>query len=123
MEVGGRKVPKVPKENRICEMCNESLVETEFHSLAECDHSSFARRKFFDRLYSKFPKVRNLSICDQIQFLFICQDEDIISVTLGMKRDYFSQRKKKYRVSEVTYHDYSCFFYSCNLVLSWFAFV
>ena len=74
-------------------MCNESLVETEFHFFAECDHYSFARRKFFDKLYSKFPNVRNLSMSDQIQFIFICEDEDIISATLEMIRENFTQRK------------------------------
>ena len=74
-------------------MYNKSLVETEFHFLTECDHYSFARKKLFDRLYSKFPKVRNLSICDQIQFLFICEDEDVISATLEMIRENFTKRK------------------------------
>ena len=83
VEAGRRKVPKVPRENRICEMCNKSLVETEFNSLTECDHYSFARRKFFDRFYTKFPKVRS----------FICEDEDIISATLEMIRENFTKRK------------------------------
>ena len=91
--VGRRKVPKVPREHRICEMCNSSLVETEFHFLAECDNYSSARRNFSDRLYSKFPNVKNLSMRDQIQFIFICEDEDIISATLEMIRENFTQRK------------------------------
>ena len=85
----------------IFQMCNKSLIETEFHFFAECYliyysyYYSFARRNYFDRLYSKFPKVRNLSIFDQILFIFICEDEDIISATLEMMiGEHFSQRKK-----------------------------
>ena len=93
MEVGRRKVPKVPRENRICEMCNNSLIETEFHFLAECSHYSLARRKLFDGIYSKFPQVKYLSMIDQIQFIFICEEEAIIANTLELIRDSFIKRK------------------------------
>ena len=93
VEVGRRKVPKVPRENRICEMCNNSLIETEFHFLAECSHYSLARRKLFDGIYSKFPQVKYLSMIDQIQFIFICEEEAIIANTLELIRDSFIKRK------------------------------
>ena len=52
LEVGRGRVPKVPWENRICKMCK---MTTEFHFLQSAT-TTLTKRKFLDKLYSKFQK-------------------------------------------------------------------
>ena len=48
IETGRYSKPKIPVENRLCEMCNINCVEDEYHMLLVCPFYSNERASMFD---------------------------------------------------------------------------
>ena len=46
LETGRWKNPRVPRDERLCEMCPRSVVEDEFHLLFECPAYDTIRAKY-----------------------------------------------------------------------------
>ena len=54
IEVGRWSRPRVPRDERLCTKCSQSVVEDEFHVLFECPSYSPIRTKFQRTLFARF---------------------------------------------------------------------
>ena len=47
VEAGRYRIPKVPLGERVCKLCNNGRVETEFHFVMECNKLQTFRNELF----------------------------------------------------------------------------
>ena len=59
IENGRRMRPLIPRENRICHLCESNSLETELHFLATCSRYSTLRKQFMSNIFKQIPPVRN----------------------------------------------------------------
>ena len=52
---------KIPREERLCNLCNSNKIEDETHFLLDCPRYSSIRDMFFSKIESKIPFLRLLS--------------------------------------------------------------
>ena len=52
---------KIPREERLCNLCNSNKIEDETHFLLYCPRYSSIRDMFFSKIESKIPFLRLLS--------------------------------------------------------------
>ena len=52
---------KIPREERLCNLCNSNKIEDETHFLLDCPRYSLIRDMFFSKIESKIPFLRLLS--------------------------------------------------------------
>ena len=49
-----------PKENRLCDICNNGQVEDEFHFIFHCEFCSNERNEFYDTIKQKYLNFDNI---------------------------------------------------------------
>ena len=52
---------KIPRDERLCSLCNCNKIEDETHFLLDCPSYSSIRDRFFSKIESKIPFLRLLS--------------------------------------------------------------
>jgi len=57
IETGRWKAPPVPRDERLCTMCSQSVIEDELHMLVECDAYTHIRQNFSRQLFSLFGGI------------------------------------------------------------------
>ena len=50
VETGRYSKPKTPVESRLCQHCNQGVIENEYHMVMECPVYSLERKELFDQL-------------------------------------------------------------------------
>ena len=50
VETGRYSKPKIPVESRLCQHCNQGVIENEYHMVMECAVYSLERKELFDQL-------------------------------------------------------------------------
>ena len=58
---GKQPYDKIPREERLCNLCNSNKIEDETHFLLDCPRYSSIRDMFFSKIESKIPFLRLLS--------------------------------------------------------------
>ena len=77
IELGRHKRPFVPAEDRICEKCNQNLVEDEFHCLMICAKWSELRKKLFEVACKLINGFLILSQAEQFHALMTSKNFDL----------------------------------------------
>ena len=79
IEVGRFCNPKIPRRDRICNLCPQITLGDEFHLICECSHPKLV--KFRDLLFSKISGISNsfesLDIKNKFVYLLSCVDKDV----------------------------------------------
>ena len=70
------KPVKMPKELRLCVLCDANEVESEFHFLMSCPHYDKAREIFFQQLSNIFPNILSFDATAKFKFILACGDGD-----------------------------------------------
>ena len=91
-ETGRYKKPKVPLNNRICNLCTDNVIEDEIHFLLCCDFYSDIRRPLLAKAQWCYSDFQNMSMQDKFVFLmnYINMQYILSSTLLQM----FSRRKR-----------------------------
>ena len=59
-----------PKENRLCDICNNGQVEDEFHFIFYCEFYSNERNEFYDTIKQKYLNFDNILDAPKLRCLF-----------------------------------------------------
>ena len=78
IETGRRQSPKIDREDRVCQICNEEFIEDEKHFLLKCEHYSVVRDTFLNQVFKSYPSTKQLNSDDLLQFMFLCEDQETI---------------------------------------------
>ena len=70
IETGRRRSPRIDREDRLCQICNEEFIEDEKHFLLKCENYSEVRNAFFNNVFESNPNTKQLSPDDLLQFMF-----------------------------------------------------
>ena len=62
VETGRYRTPKVPLGERVCKLCNDGKVETEFHFVTECNKLQNLRNELFFIITKSDPSFMHLDI-------------------------------------------------------------
>ena len=73
VETGRYRIPKVPLGERVCKLCNNDKVETEFHFVMECSKLQNLRNELFFIITERDHTFMHLNITDK--FLYILNSE------------------------------------------------
>ena len=76
--------PKIPVESRLCQHCNQGVIETEYHKVMECPVYSLERKELRDQLsdlctipidnkYETFMKLMSYANGDTEIAKFVCE--------------------------------------------------
>ena len=65
---------KIPRDERLCSLCNCNRIEDETHFLQECPSYSSIRDRFFSKIELKIPFLRLLSHETLLSHLMNCTD-------------------------------------------------
>ena len=59
-----------PKENCLCDICNNGQVEDEFHFILHCEFYSNERNEFYDTIKQKYLNFDNILDAPKLRCLF-----------------------------------------------------
>ena len=79
IETGHRRSPKIDREDRLCQICNEEFIEDEKHFLLKCENYSDVRSVFLNKVFESYPNTKQLFPDDLFQFMFLCEDQETIN--------------------------------------------
>ena len=104
---GNDKSTKMPKELRLCNLCVDNSVESEYHFVMSCPYYAKLRTMFFSHISKLHAEFTSLS--DQDKFLFIlncghknAKDEPLSKLICLFVNDLFESRKEFFSASEPT---------------------
>lgn len=60
---------RLPLDERVCEMCNLTKIEDEFHFLCECTIYEDIRNKYYDTVMRRYPEFNDLIDKNRFKFL------------------------------------------------------
>ena len=89
IETGRYYWPKIPKELRLCKLCQQSKVENEEHFLFECKMYSVMRRDFLAKCNNKIKSFKNIL---DFQTL-LDSDDEFIHVEIAKFIYYLNDRR------------------------------
>ena len=69
IETGRHARPKVPVNQRVCQMCNSGAIEDEMHFVTKCDKFRQIRQNTFEKIQNACPNFNMLSI--EVKFSYI----------------------------------------------------
>ena len=75
VETGRYRTPKVPLGERVCKLCNNGRVETEFHFVIECNKLQNLQNELFFIITKSDPTSMQLDIFNKF-FLYILSSEN-----------------------------------------------
>ena len=85
---------KIPREERLCNLCNSNKIEDETHFLLDCPRYSSIRDMFFSKIESKIPFLRLLSYETLISHLMNSTDYYINIQLISFISSCFELRDK-----------------------------
>ena len=96
------KPVKMPKELRLCVLCDANEVESEFHFLMSCPHYDKAREIFFQQLSNIFPNILSFDATAKFKFILACGDGDynISKLICNFINELYAQRSAFLSVSQ-----------------------
>ena len=77
IENGRRMRRPIPRENRICHLCESNSLETELHFLATCSRYSTLRKQFMSNIFKQIPPYEKLTDKRIFEYLFSNQQQQI----------------------------------------------
>ena len=92
IEEGRHYRPKIPRENRLCKICNDE-VEDEQHMLINCKLYG-QRNKWFTEIGEKIPNFNNLNYHQKFIFLMTQEDNQLIKETAKKNSSWLDLREK-----------------------------
>ena len=92
IETGRYKKPKVPLNNRICNLCTDNVIEDEIHFLLCCDFYSDIRRPLLAKAQLCNSDFQNMSMQDK--FVFIMNYINMQYILSSTLLQMFSRRKR-----------------------------
>ena len=78
VETGRYRIPKVPLERRVCQVCNSDLVEDEFHFIMVCNKHELERNKLLYYIAQKDLSFMHLNPFNK--FLYILSNESYCQI-------------------------------------------
>ena len=90
IEVERHKRPVPPREERTCYMCN-TKVEDEIHFMTDCKLYG-AKDIFWQRIYTDFPQITNLSNEEKFIFIMTQEDPDTMMTLMKTNREWQTLR-------------------------------
>ena len=86
VETGRYRIPKVPLGERVCKLCNNGKVETEFHFVMECNKLQTLRNELFLIITEKDHTFMHLNIIDK--FLYISSEINTCTIAKFIYKMY-----------------------------------
>ena len=68
VETGRYRTPKVPLGERVCKLCNNDKVETEFHFVMECSKLQNLRNELFFIITERDHTFMHLNVIDKFLY-------------------------------------------------------
>lgn len=75
IEKGRHRQTWLPREERLCCLCDEGAVETELHFLTQCENYRNIREEFFPKIEIIFPEFQSMTEVQKLSFLLGEQKE------------------------------------------------
>ena len=94
LEEGRRKIPIIPRNERICKTCNK--IEDESQFLIDCDNYNYARGKEFKNIIFEFPRFAEIT--DSItRFIFLMsqENEKVTILVASCIYNWFEKKKER----------------------------
>ena len=91
IEKGRRRSPKIDREDRLCQICNEEFIEDEKHFLLKCENYSDVRSVFLNNVLKAIQIQNNfpLTICsNSCSYVRIKKQSTIFSHSLDKSLTY-----------------------------------
>ena len=88
LEIERGRYRKIPRENRICRLCNSNTIEDEYHFLLCCDFYNDIRASHIPRKYYTLPNIHKFYI------LMSSKNENIIRTTATYLLHAFKRRQQ-----------------------------
>ena len=89
IEIGRYQMPKVPKDRRLCSLCDQSKIEDENHFLFECPTYEILRRKLITNSNTKIESFMNNS---ELKSLMESEDQSIHILIATFIHNLFKHR-------------------------------
>ena len=101
IETGRMRSPKIDREDRICQICNEEFIEDEKHFLLKSENYSEVRNAFLNNFFERNPNTKQLSPDDLLQFMFLCGHQETINNLLKFIGQITDIREKASQVLNI----------------------
>jgi hypothetical protein len=92
IERGRYTIPKTPAELRVCNQCNEGLVEDEKHFVITCKKHVLLRKELYNVACSNVPGFSDMS--DQEKFIELFTSEDGVVIFALAKFCYWASKQR-----------------------------
>ncbi|KAL2076447.1 hypothetical protein ACEWY4_027956 [Coilia grayii] len=92
IETGRHRQTWLPKEERLCEQCNEGAVEDELHFLTVCSKYSSIRKHYFEKFRKVLPQFYLLENEEKLPYL-LGECRDCITIAAQYVSDCHKMRK------------------------------
>ena len=91
IEVGRHQRPQIPRPERKCLMCSES-IEDEVHFLTDCRLYGH-RQQYWETIYNRVPQISNHSNTDRFIYIMTQDDLEMTKVVIKMVYQHMTFRK------------------------------
>ena len=71
-------IPRIDRKCPFCQSFNKTAFEDEIHFLLVCPLYETARNSMLSMIYSKFPRISSLDLCDKFIWLMSQEDTDCL---------------------------------------------
>ena len=94
IEKGRRYRPVIPRENRLCRLCNNNQIEDEVHFIFECTLYEPQTLNFLSKCHDLFPRTKHLGYLDLLQIIFMNPNPQILSDLISYIHDIYNTRSQ-----------------------------
>ena len=67
----------MPRELRLCNLCNANEVECESHFIMDCTYYGRERQLFLEQLSALFPALTSFDTASKLKFILSCGNGDL----------------------------------------------